>query len=186
MHAVLPPERPNNPSYRGCRTTFGLMQQCITNAENSEHPNVQYRELQKLEQTLRQRLHALDAKKGIPEKMTSCLDELRDAVQEAFEEGIDTDFILKGFEQMIEEDEPTLEERDAKKLRKMVPEERLKKVWEQLKEAREKNRKLTNENNDLAMRLKRVQAERDQLLREAGRSPGGASGHEHVLGWQDG
>lgn len=165
MVGVLPPENTTNMAYMRVHTTFGLLPQCIKKAETSDDPSKQYRELQKLEEALRKRLEDLKAKKGIPQKMQNCLDELRDAIKEALEQGVDMDFMIKGYEEMIVAPEPTLEEKMLRRPERMVTESRFKKLWEALKEEKKKNAELNQENNELTMRLKRVEAERDQLLR---------------------
>jgi hypothetical protein len=165
MVAVLPPENTTNMAYMRIHTTFGLLPQCIRKAETSDDPSRQYRELQKLEEALRKRLQDLQAKKGIPTKMQKCLDELRDAIREALEQGVDTDFMIQGYEDMVAAPEPTLEEKTLKRPERMVTERRFKDLWEELKEEKRKNADLNRENNDLVLRLKSAQAECDQLLR---------------------
>lgn len=163
MVGVLPPENTNNSGYMRVHTTFGLLSQTVKQAEESDDPSRQYRELKKLEEALRQRLLDLKAKKGIPAKMQSCLDELRDAITEALEEGVDTNFMIRAFEDMVAAPEPTLEQQALKRPERMVSESRFKKLWDELKAEKQKNEKLNRENNELALRLKRVEAERDQL-----------------------
>ncbi|KAJ4300930.1 hypothetical protein N0V90_003019 [Kalmusia sp. IMI 367209] len=162
MVDVLPPENTSNIAYMRIHTTFGLMKGCLDNAEQGKDPAKQYKELQKLEETLRKRPHDLKAKKGIPPKMQSCLDELRDAIKEALEQGVDMDFVIKAFEDMVVAPEPTLAEKEARKPPRMVSEKRLKEVWNELKEEKAKNKKLNEENNELAIKLKRAEAEMER------------------------
>ncbi|KAF1950755.1 hypothetical protein CC80DRAFT_598012 [Byssothecium circinans] len=161
MVTVLPPEATTNPAYTRIHTTFGLLQRTIKNAEDtSTHsPEKQYKELSELEKVLRKRLTDLKARKGIPEKMQSCLDELRDAVAEALEQGVTVDWMIKGFEEMVEAPVPTLEERARMKPEKYVKESMYKKVWDECKAEKEKNRVLNRENNELVMRVKRLESE---------------------------
>jgi predicted RNase H-like nuclease (RuvC/YqgF family) len=158
MVAVLPPENTSNPAYMRVHTTYGLLPQCLRKAEQSEDPSKQYRELAKLEEALRKRLQDLKAKKGIPPKMQDCLDELRDAIVDALEQGVDMDFMIKGFEEMLAAPEPTLEEKTLRRPERMVTESRYKKLWDELKEEKRKNAALNKENNELIMRLKRMEA----------------------------
>jgi len=159
MATVLPPENTTNPAYMRIHTTFGLIKTSLNQAETDADPGRQYKELQKLEQALRKRLHDLKAKKGIPEKMQSCLDELRDAINEALRQGIDLDFMIQGLEAMLAEPEPTLKEKMARTPQKLVSEKRVIEVLEELKETKAQKEKLNKENNDLALRLKMAEAE---------------------------
>lgn len=168
MVSVLPPENTSNPAYMRIHTTFGLLKGCLDAAEQSPNPSKQYQELQKLEQTLRQRLIDLKSKKGIPAKMQACLDELRDAVKEALERGVDADFVIQAFENMIAAPVAPLEERDSRRPPRMVSEKRLKEVWELYKAEKEKNRKLNEENNRLAIAMKGSQAEVQRLRKYTG------------------
>lgn len=160
MVQVLPPENTNNLAYMRVHTTFGLLPQCLRKAEQSEDPSKQYRELQKLQEALRKRLLDLKAKKGIPPKMQNCLDELRDAITEALDRGVNMDFMIEGYEEMLVAPEPTLEEKSLRRPERMVTESRYKKLWDELKEEKRKNAELNRENNELVMRLKRMEAGR--------------------------
>jgi len=159
MVEVLPPENTSNMAYMRVHTTFGLLPQCLRKAEQSDDPSKQYRELQKLEEALRKRLLDLKAKKGIPPKMQDCLDELRDAIKEALERGVDIEFMIQGYEEMIATPEQHLEQKTLKRPERMVTESRYKKLWDELKEEKRKNAKLNRENNELIIRLKRIEAE---------------------------
>ncbi|KAF2650868.1 hypothetical protein K491DRAFT_573756, partial [Lophiostoma macrostomum CBS 122681] len=77
MSDVLPPETSTRPEYRACRTTYGMMKSFLNKAMVSDHPLIEYKELQKLEPALRERLHAMKAKKGVPSKMIDLLDEIK-------------------------------------------------------------------------------------------------------------
>jgi hypothetical protein len=160
MVDVLPPENTSNTAYMRIHTTFGLLQSTIKNAENTTDydPAKQYKEVQELEKVLRKRLIDLKSKKGIPEKMQNCLDELRDAVAEALNQGVDMDWMIRGFEEMVVAPEPTLAEKSSIKPEKYVKESQFKKVWDELKAEKEKNRVLNRENNELVMRLMRMEA----------------------------
>ena len=165
MVGVLPPEKAGNPAYVRCHTTFGLLKGCLDKAEQGDSPEKQYKELQIVEDTLRRRLDSLNPVKPIPEPMLILLDELREAVKEALEHGVNTDFVIKSLEDMIAAPEPTLAEKDTRRPPKMVTETRLKHVWDELQQTKEANRRLNDENNDLALRLKRAESEIERLRR---------------------
>lgn len=165
MVEVLPPENTNNPAYLRCHTTFGLLKNCLDKAEQGDKPEKQYKELHILEDTLRKGLDALNPVKPIPQPMLVLLNELRDAAKDAMDQGVDMDYMIKSFEDMVVKPEPTLAEKEARKPPKMVTDKCLKEVWEELKQAKEANKKLNTENNELIMKLKRAEAEIGRLRR---------------------
>lgn len=97
--------------------------------------------------------------------MLILLDEVREAVKEALEHGVDTDFVIKSLEDMNAAPEPTLAEKDTQRPPNMVTETHLKHVWDELQQTKEANRRLSDENNDLALRLKRAGSEIERLRR---------------------
>lgn len=170
MVQFLPPENTQKIAYMRAHTTYGLLKGCLNKAEQCDNPVKQYKELQALEESLRKRLDALNPIKPIPKPMLILLDELRDAIKEALDHGVDVDFVIKSYQDMIVTPEPTIAEKEARKPPKMVTEKRLKEVWEELKQTKEANRKLNQENNNLAMKLKRAEAEIERLQRSTGRN----------------
>jgi hypothetical protein len=135
-----------------------LLTKCVRQAEESPEPSKQYRELQQLEAAFRKRLLDMKASKGIPAKMQACLDELRDAIAEALERGVDTDYMIAAYEKMVVTPLPSLQEQTLKRPERMVTETRYRKVCEELKEEKRKNTALNKENNELVMRIKRMEA----------------------------
>ncbi|KAF2113132.1 hypothetical protein BDV96DRAFT_579792 [Lophiotrema nucula] len=86
---VLPPEVNGRPEYRRCRTTYGMLLTAHQNAEIFEDPIAQYKEMQKLEPTLRQHLNDMKSRKGAPARMTNALNELKPTLVEVIELGPD-------------------------------------------------------------------------------------------------
>lgn len=166
MVHVLPPEKPGNSAYLRCHTTFGLLKGHLDKAEQGDNPRKQYEELQDVEAALRKRLDSLNPTKPIPEPMLVLLDELREAVKDALGRGVDDDFLIQSLQDMIDAPEPTLQEKDNRRPPKMVTEARLKKVWDELQQTKEANRRLNEENNELALKLKRAQSEVERLQRD--------------------
>src|SRR5690348_16506303 len=78
----LPPERDGKPKFRRCRTMFGMMQTFLQKVETSSVPVRDCVEIQKLKVSLRQQLEAASPNKGVPQKMTKGLKELRDLLEE--------------------------------------------------------------------------------------------------------
>ncbi|KAJ4337144.1 hypothetical protein N0V95_008401, partial [Ascochyta clinopodiicola] len=103
MAPYLPPSTVDRPGYKHCRTTYGLLTTTYKRAENSATPSKVYKELQQLEYELRRRLQNLDAAKGVPTQMTQLLDELKDALEQALSGGVDTEFLIEGVRELLEE-----------------------------------------------------------------------------------
>lgn len=109
-----------------------------------------------LERELRRRLHALDAAKGIPVKMLEYLNKFKEAVEGAVEAGVSVEWVGKEIEEVEEEEE---REMGLRVREKMVTESRYRKVKGDLKEANERVRRLNEENNELVLKVKRLELE---------------------------
>jgi chromosome segregation ATPase len=162
MDRYLPSITINRPDYRRCRTVYGLMNTTYRRIDTSKNPEKGYRELQDLEQDLRRSLDNLEAKKGIPVKMTQYLDELKNAIDDALAEGVTVDFLTQGIVDMLQE-QPNAQPDPQPELAKMIPDTKYKKVRAELAEAKKKIQKLNEENNALAVKVKRLEMERDKL-----------------------
>jgi hypothetical protein len=156
MDRYLPSDTINRQDYRRCRTIYGLMNTAYRRIETSQHPKKEYEELQSLERDLRTRLDSLNAAKGIPSKMTEYLDELKAAIDDALANGVDTEFLIRGMTDILE-DKPNAQPEAQPMLAKMIPDTKYKKVLAELAEAREKVRKLNEENNALVLQNKRLE-----------------------------
>jgi hypothetical protein len=156
MDRYLPSDTINRQDYRRCRTVYGLMNTAFRRTETSNHPEREYLELQTLERDLRARLNSLDAAKGIPVKMTEYLDELKGVIEDALTNGVDTDFLIQGMADILK-DKPNAQPEAQPVLAKMIPDTKYKKVLAELAEAREKIRKLNEENNALVLQNKRLE-----------------------------
>ncbi|KAF1929660.1 uncharacterized protein M421DRAFT_419441 [Didymella exigua CBS 183.55] len=159
MDSYLPPDTIDRPGYKHCRTTYGLLTTTYKQAEHSEAPEKVYKELQKLEHELRRRLNNLSAAKGVPAKMTGYLDELKAALDHAMSEGVDTDFLIQGVEDILEE-KPEAQAAPKPQRVLMVPNTKYKKVKAELAEAKKKIQKLNEENNSLILYIRQLEAER--------------------------
>ncbi|KAJ8108045.1 hypothetical protein OPT61_g8449 [Boeremia exigua] len=162
MAPYLPPDTIDRPGYKHCRTTYGLLTTTYQRAEQSPTPEKVYKELQQLENELRRRLHSLNASKGVPVKMTGLLDELKTALQDAVAQGIDADFLIQGFADLLAEKEGTQPAPKPERVQ-MVPDTKYKKVKAELAEAKMMIRKLNEENNVLALRVKKLEADRGEI-----------------------
>lgn len=158
IESYLPPPNNNTKGYPACRTTFGLLTTFHQRATDSTAPEKEYKELQQLERDLRRRIYGLESKKGVPPQMTYLLDELRDALSTALEEGVTVDFIIEGLEDVLEE-KPEAQPA-PKESRKMVSEARFVKVWNELKAAKARIEQLNQENNTLTIKVKRLEMAR--------------------------
>jgi hypothetical protein len=159
MDRYLPSDTINRQDYRRCRTVYGLMNTAYRRIDTSQHPEKEYKELQTLERDLRTRLNNLDAAKGIPVKMTEYLDELKAAIDNALVNGIDMDFLIEGMTDILDE-KPNAQPEPQPELAKMIPDTKYKKAKAELVEAREKIRRLNEENNALTLRIKRLEMRR--------------------------
>jgi small-conductance mechanosensitive channel len=161
MDRYLPSATINRQDYQRCRTVYGLMNMTYRRIDSSTEPEREYKELQAFEQDLRTRLNNLDAAKGIPIKMTEYLDELKTAIDAALAEGVTMDFLMQGITDMLE-DKPNAQPEPQPELAKMMPDTKYKKVRAELADAKAKIRKLNEENNQLTMKVKRLEMERDR------------------------
>lgn len=166
MNRYLPPDTIDRPGYRQCRTIYGLMNTTYQRSESSSNPSKEYKELQGLERDLRCRLNLLDAAKGIPPKMTQYLDEIKHAIDDALTNGVTTEFLLQGYQDILD-DKPEAQPQQQPERVKMVPDTKLKKVKGELVEAQKKVVKLNEENNALALRVKQLEMECDRLKQVA-------------------
>jgi DNA-binding transcriptional MerR regulator len=159
MEPYLPPETVDRPGYKQCRTTYGLLTTTYKRIEASNAPEKVYKELQQLEIDLRRRLQNLNAAKGIPVKMMQFLNELKAALEHALAEGVDADFLIQGITDLLEEKPESLPAPKPERVR-MIPDTKYKKVKAELVEANKKIQKLNEENNSLALYIKRLEADR--------------------------
>jgi hypothetical protein len=161
MEPYLPSQSINKPGYRQSRTTYGLITTMYQRIASSAAPEKEYRETQLLERDLRRRLEGLNPAKGIPPQMAVLLDELSAAVEQALAEGVTEAFVTKGLRD-IALDVP--EARVAPKPEKVkyisIPEARLIKLKGELAEAHGRIAKLNEENNALALRVKKLEYRR--------------------------
>jgi hypothetical protein len=148
MEPYLPPD------YKGHRTTYNLINTIYQGTAAFSSPEVAYQELQKLQVELRRGLHDLYASKGIPPKLTKCLDQLKAALYHAIAVGEDAEF-LKGI---------TTEAKPEGKRESvwMVPESKYDKVKAALVEANKKIEKLKEENGSLTLYVRELEAQRAQ------------------------
>ncbi|KAH8726287.1 hypothetical protein GQ44DRAFT_771472 [Phaeosphaeriaceae sp. PMI808] len=163
MNRYLPSDTIDRADYKRCRTTYGLLNTIYKASEVSADPQKEYRELKALEQDLRMRLNNLNATKGVPAKMTQYLDELKDAIEDALIKGVNTDFLMQGITDLIE-NKPNAQSEPQLELAKMIPDTKYKKACAELAEARRKIQKLNEENNALALRVRRLEMERDRTV----------------------
>lgn len=161
MEPFLPPDTVDRPGYKHCRTTYGLLTTTYKQAEHSEAPEKVYKELQHLENELRRRLNNLDATKGIPAEMIRYLDELKKSLDHSVSEGVDADFLIQGFKDILEE-KPEAQPAPKPQRVLMVPDTKYKKVRAELAEAKKKIQKLNEENNSLILYIRQLEAERSR------------------------
>ena len=83
-------------------------------------------------------------------------DDLKSGVDGALERGVSTDFLIQGLKDALE-DKPGATPAPKPVPPKMVSEKRFKTVLDELRNEKEKNRKLNEENNRMALELKRYQ-----------------------------
>ncbi|KAL1793286.1 hypothetical protein ACET3X_008268 [Alternaria dauci] len=156
MEELLPSESIDRADYRACRTTYGRLSATYKRASDSDTPEKDYKELQALEKTLRHRLSNLDASRGLPRKFKGPLDDLKSGIDDALERGVSIEFLIQGLKDALEE-KPDATPAPKPVPPKMVPEKRYKAVLEELRIEKEKNRKLNEENNRMALELKQYQ-----------------------------
>ncbi|KAF1838343.1 hypothetical protein BDW02DRAFT_586016 [Decorospora gaudefroyi] len=156
MEKDLPSESVDRPDYRRCRTTYGLLSTTYRRANDSNDPEKEYKELQQLEKCLRDRLANLDPSKGLPRKFNGPLDALKDGIDNALNQGVTIEFLIRGLKDVLEE-KPNATPAPKPDPVKMVSGARFKKVYEELAIEKKKNKTLNEENNDLVRRLKLYQ-----------------------------
>jgi hypothetical protein len=191
IHEVFPSESLPKPGYRPCLTNYGLVKRSFDEAATSNTPMRQYKNLLEAAKTLRQRLHTLPR---IPEQMTTALDDLDLAVGEMIGLGdagikdVDEKEAAQGPEEIVQESKlPQVSQGPEKIVQKpeplpvsikinknptvmrqkdsQVPQRHYNRVKEELKEEKENNQKLSDENNRLVRELRMVKIERDVLRR---------------------
>lgn len=156
MEELLPSETIDRADYRRCRTTYGALSTTYKRAHSSKEPSKEYRELQELEKVLRNRLENLNPTRGLPRKFQAPLDQLKAGVDYALANGVSIDFLIQGVKDMLE-GKPDATPSPKPEPIKMVSGARHKAVVEALAAEKEKNGKLNEENNRLAMELKQYQ-----------------------------
>ncbi|EFQ87412.1 hypothetical protein PTT_17127 [Pyrenophora teres f. teres 0-1] len=156
MEEMLPSESIDRADYRGCRTTYGVLSMTYKRANDSNNPAREYKQLRDIEKSLRERLTNLDVTKGLPRKFQDPLDRLRNGVEDALGKGVTVDFLIQGMRDMLEE-KPDATPAPKPEPVKMVSGARHKALVDALSAEREKNRKLNEENNRLAMLLKQYE-----------------------------
>jgi hypothetical protein len=162
MDRYLPSDTINRADYRRCRMVYGLMNTTYRRIDTSSSPEKDYIELKTLTSDLRRHLNALNASKGIPEKMSLYLDELAAAVDDGLAKGVTMDFLIAGVEDLLEEN-PNAQTENKEERVKMMPDTQYKKVKAELKEAKARIKELNEENNALVMRLKKAESARVRL-----------------------
>ncbi|KAH7356194.1 hypothetical protein BKA66DRAFT_515675 [Pyrenochaeta sp. MPI-SDFR-AT-0127] len=156
MGPYLPSETINKPGYRQCRTTYGLLATFHRRAEESNEPKNEYKELQQTEADLRRRLNSLNATKGVPQQMLQLLDELKGALDDAVLKGVTVDFIIQGLIDILQ-DAPDAQPVLRPERFKMIPDTQYKEAKAGLAAANEKIKRLNEENNLLAMKVKQLE-----------------------------
>jgi hypothetical protein len=156
MDRYLPSDTINRADYRRCRMVYGLMNTTYRRIDTSSSPEKDYIELQTLTFDLRRHLNALNASKGIPEKMSLYLDELAAAIADGLARGVTMNFLIEGVKDQLEEN-PNAQTESKEERVKMMPDTQYKKVKAELKEANARIKKLNEENNLLVMRLKKAE-----------------------------
>ncbi|KAI2482998.1 hypothetical protein Ptr902_05315 [Pyrenophora tritici-repentis] len=153
MEEMLPSESIDRADYRRCRTTYGALSMTYKRANDSNDPAKEYKQLQEIEKVLRERLTNLDPTRGLPRKFQDPLDRLRAGIEHALNTGVTVDFLIQGMKDMLEE-KPDATPAPKPEPIKMVSGARYKAVVDALAAEKDKNRKLNEENNRLAMLLK--------------------------------
>ena len=156
MEELLPSESVDRGDYRRCLTTYGALSTTYKRASDSNNPSKEYKELQDIEKVFRHRLANLDPTRGLPRKFQAPLDKLKAGIDDALDKGVTIDFLIQGMRDILDE------KPDATQASKVVPVNmvsgvRHKAVVEALAAEKEKNQKLNEENNRLAMQLKQYE-----------------------------
>ncbi|KAI4951183.1 hypothetical protein J4E91_003889 [Alternaria rosae] len=162
MEELLPSETIDRADYRRCRTTYGLLSTAYKRANHSNEPEKDYKELQKLEKTLRDRLSNLDPARGLPRKFQDPLDNLKAGIDGALEMGVTVEFLIEGLKDILNE-KPDATPAPKAELTRLVPEKRLQRYLEELRIEKDKNRKLNEENNRLILELKQYKMREDAI-----------------------
>jgi hypothetical protein len=162
MDRYLPSDTINRADYRRCRMVYGLMNTTYRRTDASTSPEKEYMELKILTSDLRRHLNALNASKGIPEKMSLYLDELTAAIDDGLAKGVSTEFLIAGIEDLLKEDLDARTEDRGERVR-MMPDTQYKKVKAELKEAKARIKELNEENNALVLRLKIAEGAKARL-----------------------
>ncbi|KAH6612440.1 hypothetical protein C7974DRAFT_77877 [Boeremia exigua] len=164
VQQYLPPDTTDRPGYKHCHITYRLLANTYKRAEDSDAPEKVYKELRQLEIELRRRLANLESSKGVPAKMTALLNELKAALDDALAGGVDLDFLIQGMVDLLE-DKPVGQSAPKTEPEPVltVPKWKLEKVEAELAEAKEKIRRLNEENNSLVMANKKLESDRDLL-----------------------
>jgi hypothetical protein len=153
MEELLPSESIDRADYRACRTTYGLLSTAYKRANDSNTPEKDYKDLQALEKSLRHRLSNLDPKRGLPRKFQGPLDNLKSGVDAALEDGVTIEFLIQGLKDVLNEN-PDATPAPKPVPAKMVSEKRFKAVLEELRNEKDKNRKLNEELNRMTLEFK--------------------------------
>lgn len=161
MEELLPSVSIDRADYRAYRTTYGCLSSTYKRSNDSNTPEKDYKELQALEKTLRHRLSSLDADRGLPRKFKGPLDDLKSGVDGALERGVSTDFLIQGLKDALE-DKPDATPAPKPVPPKPVPPKMVSEKWfktalDELRNEKEKNQKLNEENNRMALELKQYQ-----------------------------
>ncbi|KAF1360222.1 hypothetical protein EJ07DRAFT_155208 [Lizonia empirigonia] len=166
MAPYLPPSTIDRPGYKHCRVAYGLLNTTHQRVKTSDAPEKVYKELQHLGHALRRRLQNLNASKGIPVKMIQFLDELDIALDRAVMGGVDADFRVEHVGDLLEqkpeqkpEVQPLPPSEKPTKCKKCLE------ITADLAAACKKIQRLNAENNNLIMRVKKLETERDAAKR---------------------
>jgi hypothetical protein len=165
MEELLPSETIDRADYKKCRTTYGVLSTTYKRANDSNTPEKEYKELQELEKCLRHRLSNLDPTRGLPRKFQRPLDDLKAGIDGALGNGVSVDFLIEGLKDVLNEN-PDATPAHKPEPNRLVPEKRLKKVLGELRNEKDKNRKLNEENNRIILELKQYKMREEENSRE--------------------
>lgn len=167
---LLPAENSTRRDKMACRQIYGMICRFFKNALYSNNPIADYKQMMTLlegsQDTLRSRLRALmPPNKTLPEQVVTCLDDLSGALDLLM--SMEKEEIIAMHEsekaEAGQKEETAGEPKREKRLPvQLVPIIRVRNVAHLLKEEREKMKKLTEENNRLALELRSAKMEIDQ------------------------
>jgi hypothetical protein len=165
MEELLPSETIDRVDYKMCRTIYGVLSTTYKRANDSNTPEKEHKELQELEKCLRHRLFNLDPIRGLPRKFQRPLDDLKAGIDGALEKGVSVEFLIEGLRDILNE-KPDATPSHKPEPNRLVPEKHLKKALEELRNEKDKNRKLNEENNLITLELRKYKKQEVADARE--------------------